>query len=89
MIRKMLNASRLQQEVDRRIHQVHALAKPGVGRRDQPMPGRLHQGMHLLPRPAATPGTVTDKEGLFRTHWRFHDVVVEGVIAIVPAGGLV
>lgn len=30
MIRKMLNASRLQQEVDRRIHRLHEIVEDGV-----------------------------------------------------------
>ncbi len=36
-------------EIDRRIGQMHAFAKAGVGRRDQPVACGLHQGMHLLP----------------------------------------
>jgi hypothetical protein len=36
-------------EIDRRIGEMDAFAEPGVGRRHEPMTGRLHQGMHLLP----------------------------------------
>jgi hypothetical protein len=38
-------------EIDRRISQMLALTLASIGRRDQAMPCRAHQRMHLLPRP--------------------------------------
>jgi hypothetical protein len=36
-------------QIDRGSGEMLALAQPRIGRRQQPMAGRLHQGMHLLP----------------------------------------
>ena len=76
-------------EIDRRIHQMHALAKSGVGRRDQPMAGRLHQRMHLLPRPAATPHRDRRGRSCVELIGVSMKLLLKASIAIVPAGGLV
>jgi hypothetical protein len=74
-------------QVDRRVGQMRALAKARVGRSDQAMPGRLHQRVHLLPRPARGPGAVTDKKGFRRscTHRAVSTgLLLKASIAIVP-----
>jgi hypothetical protein len=58
-------------EIDRWIGQMHPLTESGVGRRDQPMPGALHQRVHFLPRPSRRPGAVADEKGFGSAgvHW--------------------
>ena len=46
------------------LRQVRAVAKSGVARRNQAMPGLAHQRMHLLPGPSGRPGAVTNEERL-------------------------
>jgi hypothetical protein len=50
-------------QIDRRVGQMRPLAKAGVARRHQPMPGRQHQRVHLLPRPSGRPRAVADEKG--------------------------
>jgi hypothetical protein len=50
-------------EADQRRGKMHALAETGVGRRDQFMPLRTKERMHLLPHPACGPGTMRDDKG--------------------------
>ncbi len=49
-------------EVVLRARQMLALAKAGVGGNEDLVPGRRHQGPHLLPRPAGGPRPVGDDE---------------------------
>jgi len=44
-------------EIDVGPRQVPALAEAGKSRRDQPVPARGHQRVHLLPGPAGAPGS--------------------------------
>src|SRR5436309_5303042 len=64
-----------------------ALAEARVARGDQPMPGRLHQRVHLLPGPARGPRAVTDEKG-FRRSCAHRAVstrlLLKASIAIVP-----
>jgi hypothetical protein len=46
--------------------QLPALAEASIGRRNQPVPARRHQRMHLLPGPAGAPGAMRDDKNC---HW--------------------
>ena len=74
-------------EIDGRMGQMRALAEARVARGDQPMPGRLHQRVHLLPGPARGPRAVTDEKG-FRRSCAHRAVstrlLLKASIAIVP-----
>jgi phenylpyruvate tautomerase PptA (4-oxalocrotonate tautomerase family) len=76
-------------QIDRRVGEMRPLAKTGVGRGEQTVPGGLHQRMHLLPCPSPRPGTVADKKGFGRNgiHWSASiAIIVEELrLGIVPA----